>query len=324
MGHKMNIPEDRKQLEDLVLRYLYGDLDHAERASFERALSDNRQLQEILLREQELEKAIPLGTTVHIDDGRIDDNRRLMRRSLQRQVANRSPIGAFLGALIRKPSLMALQSAALAASFVLGILIDSSGGEGSAVTSPQAGVSPLALIGEQDYEISAMQVDRFDPANGDIDLSFSMASETRMSGNVSDVGIRTLMTVALLNEIDEAARLDTIEVLQSASYTDEVSSSFIYVLNNDSNPGARYSAVRSLVDYVEVEPVKNALRNALQEDVNPGVRVEAFNALARNPDSETLAVFRQRAEVDGNDYIRQRAREIVESPDNGLNNSEFF
>lgn len=324
MEQHMNMPEDRKQLEDLVLRYLYGDLDSAERARFERALSGNRQLQEILSREQELEKAIPLGTTVHIDDSRIEDNRRLMRRSLQRQVANRSPIGAFLQALIRKPSLMALQSAALAASFVLGILIDSSGGADGNVPNTQSGVSPLALIGEQDYEISAMHVDRFDPVNGDIDLSFSMASETRMSGNVSDVGIRTLMTVALLNEIDEAARLDTIEALQSASYTNEISSSMIYVLNNDSNPGVRYSAVRALVDYVEVEPVKNALRNALQEDVNPGVRVEAFNALARSPDSETLAVFRQRADVDGNDYIRQRARAIVESPNNGLNNSEFF
>jgi hypothetical protein len=320
----MNKPEDREQLEDLVLRYLYGDLDNAERTSFERALSDNRQLQEILLREQALEHAIPLGTSVHIDDGRLEDNRHRMHRNLQRQVANRSPVSAFLQALIRKPSLMALQSAARAASFVLGILIDGSGGDGSAGNSPQSGVSPLALIGEQDYEISAMQVDRFDPLSGDIDLSFSMASETRMSGNVSDVGIRTLMTVALLNEIDEAARLDAIEVLQNASYTDEVSSSIIYVLNNDSNPGVRYSAVRSLVDYVEIEPVRNALRNALQDDVNPGVRVEAFNALARNPDSETLAVFRQRAEVDGNDYIRQRAREIIENPGNGVNNSEFF
>lgn len=185
-------------------------------------------------------------------------------------------------------------------------------------------MSPLALVGEQDYEISEMHIDRFDPLSGDIELSFAIASETRLSGNVADAGIRTLMTVALVNEIDEASRLDTIEALQKASYDDKVSASMIYVLNNDDNPGVRYSAVRSLVSYVAEDEVKQALLDALQQDVNPGVRVEAFNALATNPDREVLAVFRQRAELDGNDYIRERARAIVDNPGNGLNNTEFF
>jgi len=321
----MNIPESREQLEDLVLRYLYNDLDAAERAAFEQELTRNGQLRDMLAREQGLEQAIPRGTAVYIDDDRLEENRRLLRRSLQRQVANRSAAGEFLATLLRKPSLVALQSVALAASYVLGFLIASPAEQGAGSRNPETAlVSPLALVGEQDYEIADMHIDRFDPVSGDIDLSFAIAAETRLSGNVADPGIRTLMTVALVNEIDEAGRLDTIEALQKASYDEEVSASMIYVLNNDENPGVRYSAVRSLVNYAENEQVRHALRNALQQDVNPGVRVEAFNALARNPDPETLALFRQQAELDGNDYIRARARAIVENPGNSLNNAEFF
>jgi len=318
----MNIPETKEQLEDLVLRYLYQDLSDQERAAFEQELTRSEQLREMLAREQGLERAIPRGTTVHIDDERLLENRRLLRRNLQKQVANRSPVGQFLATLLRRPSLVALQSVALAASYVLGFLIASPGGQAGGAGGGL--ISPLALVGEQDYEISEMHIDRFDPLSGDIELSFAIASETRLSGNVADAGIRTLMTVALVNEIDEASRLDTIEALQKASYDDKVSASMIYVLNNDDNPGVRYSAVRSLVSYVADNEVKQALLDALQQDVNPGVRVEAFNALATNPDREVLAVFRQRAELDGNDYIRERARAIVENPDRRLNNTEFF
>lgn len=318
----MNIPETKEQLEDLVLRYLYHDLSDQERAAFEQELTRSEQLREMLAREQGLERAIPRGTTVHIDDERVLENRRLLRRNLQKQVANRSPVGQFLATLLRRPSLVALQSVALAASYVLGFLIASPGGQAGGGGGGL--MSPLALVGEQDYEISEMHIDRFDPLSGDIELSFAIASETRLSGNVADAGIRTLMTVALVNEIDEASRLDTIEALQKASYDDKVSASMIYVLNNDDNPGVRYSAVRSLVSYVAEDEVKQALLDALQQDVNPGVRVEAFNALATNPDREVLAVFRQRAELDGNDYIRERARAIVDNPGNGLNNTEFF
>ena len=144
----MNIPENREQLEELVMRYLYDDFDSAERAAFEQALASNPLLQEILEQEQSLERAIPRGTAVHIDEERLQDSRRQMRRNLQKQVANRSAIAEFLVTLMRKPSLVALQSVALAASYVLGVLIASpSDGE----VNPVAGIiSPLALVGEQE------------------------------------------------------------------------------------------------------------------------------------------------------------------------------
>jgi len=321
----MNIPNSKDQLEQLVIRYLYGDFSEEERAQFEQALASNSKLQEILAQEQDLNNSVPLGTTPFIDSERQEINRLKLRRNLQKQVASQSALGNFLVSLLRKPSLVAFQSFALAASYVLGFLIASPSDVAIESGNPLAGiVSPLSLVGDQDYEISDMHIADFNPVSGEIDLSFSIASETQLTGNVADTGIRTLMTVALLNEIDAAARLDTIEALQNASFSDDVSASMIHVLNSDDNPGVRYSAVLSLVDYADDETVRSALRNALQEDVNPGVRIEAFNALATRPDAETLAVFEQRMEVDSNSYIRDRSRSIVEGDGNNNLPTDIF
>jgi hypothetical protein len=316
----MNIPNSKDQLEQLVIRYLYGDFSDEEKAQFEQELTGNSLLQEVLAQEQHLNASVPQGTAPFIDSERQEDNRLKLRRNLQKQVASQSALSVFLVSLLRKPSLVAFQSFALAASYVLGFLIASPSDVTVESGNPLAGiVSPLSLVGDQDYEISDMHIADFNPVSGEIDLSFSIASETQLSGNVADTGIRTLMTVALLNEIDAAARLDTIEALQNATFNDDVSASMIYVLNSDNNPGVRYSAVRSLVDYADDENVRTALRNALTEDVNPGVRIEAFKALAENPDAETLAVFRQRMDVDSNTFIRDRSRSIVEGDtDNNL------
>ena len=149
-------------------------------------------------------------------------------------------------------------------------------------------------------------------------------SESQLSGNVADAGVRTLMTVALLNEIDATARLDTLDALQNAAYDSDLSDSMIHVLSSDNNPGVRYSAVKSLVNYAENDTVRSALLAALNQDVNPGVRIEAFNALAQNPDAETLAIFRQIMSNDSNSYIRDTARSIVEDSESNNAQSDIF
>jgi hypothetical protein len=317
----MNIPERKEDLELLVVRYLYGDLTESERAEVEAAAGDNSMLKELLEEEQRLDRSIPLGTAPYIDNVRQEENRRLLRRNLQKQVADQSALSNFLVSMLRKPSLVAFQSIALIASYFLGSFIAGPGEISPNSNAPAfATLSPLSLINEEDYEISQMRINEFDPSSGAIDLSFSLISESQLSGNVADAGVRTLMTVALLNEIDATARLDTLDALQNAAYDSDLSDSMIHVLSSDNNPGVRYSAVKSLVNYAENDTVRSALLAALNQDVNPGVRIEAFNALAQNPDAETLAIFRQIMSNDSNSYIRDTARSIVE--DSEINNAQ--
>lgn len=316
----MTIPENKEQLQHLVIRYLYGDLDAEENERFERELETNPALKDALEEEQRLDSALPVGMQPQIDEDRLRGNRFMLRQNLQRENRTRFDLKHWLQEFFDRPLLVAFQGAAMAATFVLGIMlaspeaIQSSGSSvgQSLVANVGADLSPLQLVNDEDYEIYQLKVNDYDVATGEIDLSFSLASETRLTGNIADQNIHGLMAVALQDDIDSASRLDTINALQSVASGDKVYEALIHVLTNDQNPGVRYQAVQSLALLAHEERVRDALRYALSEDVNQGVRVEAFQALVNYPDEQTLAVFRQQMEADSNEFIRAQARTIVE------------
>ncbi|MFT7470453.1 MAG: hypothetical protein ACI8XU_000341 [Kiritimatiellia bacterium] len=315
----MTIPENTEQLQLRVISYLYGDLDAQELLQFEKELETDSQLQQLLEEEQRLDSAIPIGTQPSVSAERLQGNRWLLHQNLQKQSRSLFSFRQWVDGLAEKPFAVAFQGAAMAMTFVLGIYVASpavSPGspvtEGLVVSTTEVGFSPLQLVNNEDYEIYQLKVNGYDVATGDIDLSFSLASETRISGNVADQNIHGLMAVALQNDISSASRLDAIDALQPVSTGNEVYQALIHVLTNDRNPGVRYQAVRSLVALAHEEDVRDALRNALNDDVNQGVRLEAFQALVAYPEEETLQIFRQKMDTDSNEFIRTQSRVVVE------------
>lgn len=305
---------NRDHLEQRVFRYLYGDLNDREREHFEQELADNPALEALLAEEQALDAILPRGTQPVIHEDRLRWNR---AQALRRLHPSGTEHGS-LPTLLRHPGWLSAHGAALALAFFLG---HATGADPvPASTSPETavgGLSPLDLVDDDDYELYAMEINSFDPGTGTIDLSFSLASETRFVGNMADENVRALINMALRNNIEDAGRLEAVKVLQYASAEaaprqQSVPDGLLYALNEDSNPGVRYTAATSLAPLAGNETVRVALRQALSEDTNPGVRLVAFDALVEYPDANSLAVFRQRMVNDGNEYIRDRARAIVE------------
>ncbi len=318
----MTIPENTEQLQLQVISYLYGGLGAEELRQFEKQLETNSQLQQLLEDEQRLDSAIPIGTQPLVSAERLQGNRWLLHQNLQKQSRSLFSIRQWLDSLAERPFAVAFQGAAIAMTFVLGIYVaspavspDSLVVEDLVAATVDASFSPLQLVNNEDYEIYQLKVNGYDAATGDIDLSFSLASQTRISGNVADQNIHGLMAVALQNDISSASRLDAIDALQPVSAGNEVYQALIHVLTNDRNPGVRYQAVRSLVALAYEDEVRDALRNALNDDVNPGVRLEAFQALVAYPEEETLQILRQKMDADSNEFIRTQSRVIVEESD---------
>lgn len=310
---------DTEQLQLRVIEYLYGEMTAAERLQFEQDVERDSELKKILKQEQRFDSALRPGMQPQIDEERLQGNRWAIRQRLLRETRPRFSFLQALDELRRRPLMLVFQGAAMAMTFAIGVMVAS---------SPQSGVVPAGenlvarqvalpfeFIGEEDYEIYSMRVNNYDTVSGDIDLSFSLASETRVTGNVANQSINRLMAVALQDDIDSAARLDTINALRPVAQGNDVYQALIHVLRNDENPGVRYQAVQALVTLRHEESVQAALRYALSEDVNEGVRVEAFNALAEYRDPQTLDVFRQQMEKDSNEYIRAEARTIIETVD---------
>ena len=312
----MNIPENSEQLQLMVIQYLYADLNPEEISRFEAELESNAMLRQMLEDERRLDSAIPLGLQPQIDDERLQGNRWLLRQNLQKENRQRFSIKQWLTGLAERPLTVAFQGAAMAMTFVLGIMVATPSDPGSPSLPIEqlasSNLSPLTLVSDDDYEIYQFKVNNYNTATGDIDLSFSLASETRLTGNVADQQIHQLMAAALHNDIDSASRLDTINALQPVVRGIDVYEALIYVLTNDQNPGVRFQAVQSLVALADEEQVRDALRYALRADVNEGVRVEAFNALTDYQDEQTLAVFRQQMNTDSNEYIRAQSKSIID------------
>lgn len=312
----MTSHQEQASLEQKVFRYLYGDLTETERQRFEAELAHSPGLQAVLAEEQALDAMLPRGLQPKVEEARLQRNRQAVANRIAGAGTMTNPLR-----LLRHPGWLAAQAAALALAFALGSVTGTDPVTGGVTPGTVAALSPLDLVGDEDYELYAMEVNAFDAQTGAIDLTFALASETRFVGNVADAGVRALVDVALRNNIEDEDRLDAVQVLQYAIHRQaqpvSVPGALLYALREDSNPGVRYSAATSLAPYSANENVRDALRQALSEDSNPGVRLVAFDALAQQPDSETLDVFRQRMVADGNAYIRDRSRSIIDQLDSG-------
>lgn len=320
----MTIPETPEQQQLLIMDYLYGDWSDEQKQEFAKLVESDESLKALLAEEASFDVLFPQGTQPIIDQERLEGNRWLLKQNLKKASRARFSLQDWLRDLAQRPLSVAFQGAAMAMTFALGVMV-SSPNENKTVAGPETAMSvsnpspsPLSLISDEDFEIYKLKVNSYDSATGDIDLSFSLASDTRLQGNVADSSVSQLMAVALQDDIDSASRLDTINALQPVVSGDRVYEALIYVLRNDENPGVRYQAVRSLVDLSEEESVRQALREALQKDVNQGVRVEAFNALSQYRDEQTLSVFRTQMETDSNEYIRSEARSILDETENTI------
>ena len=314
----MNDGHDQAMIEQRVFRYLYDDLAPEERRRFELDLEDNPALQTALDQQRQLDEMLPRGLGPLLDEQRLQDNFAAAMGRIRRQSTPVSSWSDLLAAMVRSPVWLSAQALGLGLAFGLGMMLD------TPATSPQSGslasLSPLDLVKDEDYEIYQMEVNSFDAATGAIDLSFSLASNSRFVGNVADAGVQALINVALRDDVDDEARLKSVELLQYAGLETDgqgeaTPPGLLHALANDINPGVRYSAATSLVSYADDEQVRDVFRQALLEDTNPGVRMVAFETLADQPDTATLDVFRQKMVADSNDYIRNRARSIVDNLD---------
>jgi hypothetical protein len=66
------------------------------------------------------------------------------------------------------------------------------------------------------------------------------------------------------------------------------------------------------------DEIKNAMLNVLMNDKTSGLRIEAINVLAQaqkngyNFNEQDLSVFKQRLQADENNYVRYKAKTVLE------------
>ena len=125
----------------------------------------------------------------------------------------------------------------------------------------------------------------------------------------------------MLNEENPGVRLKAVNAInrQGLETQDvETKAALIKAMETDSNAGVRKEALSALMRLPFDAEIKKALLHALMSDGNPGLRVAAINALdsartgALGVDSDMLGILKQKAETDDNNYIRVKARAVIQ------------
>jgi hypothetical protein len=286
-----------------VLRYLYGDLNQAERAAFQAELERDPALKALLHAEQRFDQLLPQGSGLQVPEALLQESRLLLRAALRQQ--ERTGLLERIKEWFQLIPAPLSWSAGIAVALLVGIFL----GRGGLRPTP---TSLAGLLRPEDLEVVALRVNHFEPATGQVTLILDAVSQIQVEGNLADKTVQTALATALQGDLESGARLQAVELLQHQGGSTRIREALIHTLAHDDNPGVRLKAIDALKDLGKNEEVRGALREALQRDLNPGVRVEAIEALRLFSDPATLQVLERQSRNEANTYIRGEAVRVLQ------------
>ncbi|MBI1807748.1 MAG: HEAT repeat domain-containing protein [Ignavibacteria bacterium] len=172
---------------------------------------------------------------------------------------------------------------------------------------------------QSDTRITNVRFLNTDIATGRIEFTFEAVKPVRMKGNINDESVQKILTHALLTEQNPGIRLQSINAIASRKSPDkEIKSALIAAVKTDENPGVRKEALKALERYPMDEEIKHTLLFVLTHERNAGLRIAAINYLDSTKvegqalDQDVLNVLKEKMQSDDNNYIRLRAKAVVE------------
>lgn len=309
---------------DLLFAAASGGIDADEQAVLERHLQGcdrcSREYEELRTLHRALMTHRP---GIDADERLLNEARQELRVALRNEVSRRSVwLGWLDPGAIAPAARFALGAAfTLALGFVLGrsLFPPSAAQE----TFPVASVSPAGGVRPEEEETRITNVRFIDhgKGTGEVEFTFDAVTPVRMRGSIDDPKIQKVLTHAMLNEENPGVRLRAVNAINRQgveSQDPETKSALIKALEADANAGVRREALNALSRLPLDAEIKKAMLHALMADSNPGLRVAAINALdsartgAPGADSDILEVLRQKAKTDDNNYIRVKARAVLQ------------
>ena len=206
-------------------------------------------------------------------------------------------------------------------------------------SAPHSSSQPGALVVEEDAtqysEVGEARIAnvRFidaDPSDGQVEFVFEAVKPMRIKGDINDKQIQKVLTHALLNNQNPGVRLRIVSTIarhRRAQLQSQVSGqvqdeelidALIEALRDDPNDGVRKEALKVLRSFPMTKAIRDAILYVLMHDKNPGLRVDAIKSMEqakmeeRFVDDQLLNVLKQKVEQDDNNYIRLRAKALLQ------------
>jgi hypothetical protein len=312
---------------DLLFMSASGEIDPDGQSVLERHLATCDRCRKEYGELQALHAALAVHRAgIEPDDRLLNEARQELRMALRREREKRSAWTALLAwfapGRIAPVTRFALGGAfTLAVGSVLGRSMFPA--PGAQELPPAAGLTAAGGVRPVEEETRITNVHFVDQGGGtgEIEFTFDAVTPVRMRGSIDDPKIQKVLTHAMLNEENPGVRLKAVNAINREGVESQdvlTKSALIKAMEMDANAGVRKEALNALRRFPFDGDIKMALLHTLMSDANPGLRVAAINALdsartsANGVDSDILDVLKHKATTDDNNYIRVKARAVIE------------
>lgn len=317
--------KDNKYNEWMILA-LYDELEPEKKEELFKALDGDAELKAEFEKLQSLLHAVSEAGFESADELSLSEARGELRAAIRAEQQKKNPFEKFLAALLffiepsYRPAFASLLF--LIIGFGAGFLLFS-GSQGNVIIPQPGDNSGFQTISLEDknYSIRNLRFVDNDVSDGNVEFTFNIVKPVTMKGSVDDEDIQQVLLRSVLSESNPGARLQSVNVMNEGKqpYKDnEVKHAMIKVLKIDENAGVRFEALQQLGEFGFDEEIKEAYLYALQNDENNGIRIEAMNRLVEatkegySPDQQTLDILKDRSQKDDIQYIKTKAKTIVE------------
>lgn len=280
------------QVKENLSLYLYGELNHEQEESIEKHTFQCAECAAALDAERMMHGALDTSAEAP-PPALLSSCRRELFDSLEsRRAAAKLTVGDRIRSWFAMPVWKPVAAFGLLAAGFLG---------GRVVPVQNVAAAPVAT------RVRFLEPD----GTGKVNILLEETRERRVSGELSDDGIRRLVLTAAQDQGDPGLRVESMDLLRRESSASEVRRALMAALVSDPNAGVRLKALDGLRQHSADPEVQRALSQVLMRDDNPGLRAQAIDLLVEHRRKDMVGVLQRLMQREENDYVRLRTQRVL-------------
>ena len=146
--------------------------------------------------------------------------------------------------------------------------------------------------------------------NGIVQIALDETRRRTVSGRMDDQAIQRLL-LAAAHEDNPSVRVESMDLLKSQPYSNEVREALINALAHDPNDGVRLKAVEGLRPMAADPEVRKTLSQVLLSDNNPAVRYQVVDLLVAHRDDSMIGVLQGLVQREDNNTVRMKLEKAL-------------
>ena len=308
---------NHQQYREWLPLLLYNELQEQEKNQLREHLKQCSSCADELKQIEKLHSIVGDQPFVKPSETLVQEARQELRVALRKQRSRKSWAEGILEGLQGWKLHLSLVSGAMA-MLVCGVFVGYYANR-PALTNPEVAIRrvPDSPLSHGNVELTNIKFQDADPANGEVEFTLDAVTPVHVKGSINDPDVQKVLTYAIVNEQNPGIRLRAASALATEQMNrpdPAVKVALITVLKNDENDGVRREALEALQRFPADDDIKDALLHVLVHDKVPGMRVAAIKSLNTEHlrDQEVLNVLREKSKSDENDFIRLRARTVLQ------------